>query len=167
MPTEQEGSVFNRQRMIASFFALSLSLMACRSEQVPAAGADSDRASGEAAIRSQVAAYESGFNRRDAASIANLFATDGDFIIYDGPRLIGRDAIRQSIERDFSNLAPTLRVGIKVTNIRFLTPDLAIVETVATFNEGDIRENRGTSVMVRSAGNWLQGALRVFAAQKS
>lgn len=148
--------MFILQRSMVLVLALSM-----------AALLEPDRAGDEAAIRAQVAAYESGVNQRDAAAVADLYTTDGDLIRDDGPRLVGREAIRRSIETTLSASSPTMRININVTNIRFLNPDIAIVETVATFNEGDVRENRGTSVMVRESGKWLTAALRVFAAEKS
>ena len=53
-----------------------------------------------------------------------------------------------------------------MTSIRPLTPESAIVDTVARFNEGAVRDNRGTSVFVRRDGKWLVSALRVFPAQR-
>ena len=87
-------------------------------------------------------------------------------VVYDEPRAIGREAIQSSTQTAMAGWSATMRAGIKVTNIRFVKPDVAIVETVATFNEGDVRENRGTAVMVREAGNWLDASLRVFVAEK-
>ena len=126
-----------------------------------------DRAGDQDGIHRQVAAYEAALNRRDAAAVANLYTTDGDLVIYDQPRLVGRDAIRWFSEADLPSLSATWRVTIAVSDIRFLGTDMAIVETVATFNEGDVKEDRSTSVMVREGGNWLQAALRVFAAPRS
>jgi len=80
--------------------------------------------------------------------------------------MIGRDSIAASANREFNTASQSQRINIVVSNIRFLTPDIAIVETVATFTEGEVRENRGTSVLVREGGTWLQAALRVFAAQR-
>ena len=141
---------------------LPLAALSCR----PGEQGEQDRASDEVAIRALATAYESAVNQRDAAGIADLCTTDGDVIVYDQPRLVGRDAIRQAQEARFAALPATLRISLTVTHIRFLTPDLAIVETVATFNEGDIRENRGTSVVIRKGANWLHAALRVYAAQR-
>jgi len=45
-----------------------------------------------------------------------------------------------------------------------LSPDVAIVETVATFSEGPMQSNRGTLVMVRQGEKWLGAALRVYPA---
>jgi uncharacterized protein (TIGR02246 family) len=127
--------------------------------------ADQDRAADEAAIRAVVAAYETAVNQRDAAAVAGLYTRDADLIIYDGPRLAGREAIRQTLESNYTTLTPTWKINISVNSIRFLAPDKAIVETVATFNEGSIRKDRGTAVMVREGDRWLYAALRVYAAE--
>jgi hypothetical protein len=46
--------------------------------------------------------------------------------------------------------------------MRMLTPDIAIVETSATFSEGSVRSNRGTHIVVRRDGKWFTTALRVY-----
>lgn len=125
------------------------------------------RSSDEAAIREHTAAYESAVNKGDAAAIAALFASDGDFIFFDGPRLTGRVAIQRDTEARFSTRPATMRFTLAVTGIRFVGPEAAIVDTHATFSEGPMQANRGTSVMVRRDGQWLLAALRVFPAQGS
>jgi uncharacterized protein (TIGR02246 family) len=119
----------------------------------------------EASIRANVAAYEAAINKRDGAAVSALFAPDGDYIFFDGPRVVGRDAIKQSNEHGISSWPSTMHFTLEVTDIRFLRPDLAIVETLAHFSEGDMRSNRGTAVVIRRNGKWLIAALRVFPAQ--
>ncbi|HUE84723.1 MAG TPA: SgcJ/EcaC family oxidoreductase [Vicinamibacterales bacterium] len=126
-----------------------------------------DRAADEAAIRAHAAAVERAINGRDAAALVALFTPDGDEINGDGPRLVGRDAIRQAQEARHAERPPTMQFTLEVTGIRFLGPDTAIVETVARFSEGPIRSNRGTWVSVRQSGTWLIAALRVYPAEQS
>jgi len=126
-----------------------------------------DRAADEAAIRAQTVAVENALNNLDgAAALVALFTPDGDEIIGDGPRLVGREAIRQAQEAGQAQRPPTMRITLEVTGIRFLGQDIAIVETSARFNEGPIRANRGTRVMVRQGSKWLIAALRVYPAER-
>ncbi len=116
----------------------------------------------EAAIREHQAAHAAALNRRDAAALAALFTADGDEIIVDGPRAAGREAIRAATQRELASWPSTRRFALEVTGVRMLTPDIAIVETTATFSEGPVSSNRGTSVVVRRDGKWLTAALRVY-----
>ncbi len=124
------------------------------------------RSADEAAIHAQTAAYESAINQRDPAAVAALFAPDGDLVFFDSPRVSGRDAIIQNTKDALATWPATMRFTLSITAIRFLTPDAAIVDTEAHFSEGDMRANRGTSVVVRQKGKWLIAALRVFPAQR-
>ncbi len=126
-----------------------------------------DRAADEAAIRAHAVAVENAINKRDAAALVALFTPDGDEIIGDGPRLVGREAMRQAQEARLAQRSPTMRFTLEVTGIRFLGQDIAIVETTARFSEGPIRANRGTWVSVRHGGKWLIAALRVYPAERS
>ncbi len=126
-----------------------------------------DRAADEAAIRAHAVAVENAINNRDAAALVALFTPDGDEILGDGPRLVGREAIRQAQEARQAQRSPTMRFTLEVTGIRLLGQDIAIVETTARFSEGPIRANRGTWVSVRQGGKWLIAALRVYPAERS
>ena len=117
-----------------------------------------------AAFREQAAAYAAAINNRDAEAIASLYASNGDQVIVDGPRLTGRAAIREVTQKDLAVWPPTRRFTLAVTGARMLTPNIAIVETRATFSDGPVQSNRGTAVMVRHGGKWLIEALRVYPA---
>ncbi len=98
--------------------------------------------------------------------VVATYTLDGDFVFFDGPRVVGREAIRKWTTDDLATMPSTKRITLTVTGIRFLADDIAIAETSARFNEGEARENRGTSVFVRQNGRWLVAALRVYPAQR-
>jgi uncharacterized protein (TIGR02246 family) len=81
-----------------------------------------------------------------------------------GPRVVGRDAIRDAAQPVLAAWPPSLKFTLEVTGVRMLSPNIAIVETLATFSEGPVQSNRGTAVMVRQGGKWLTAALRVYPA---
>jgi len=120
----------------------------------------------EAAIRANVAAYETSWNKRDASGVVATYAPDADVVVFDSPRAAGHEAIRMTLQADFATTPAGTRITLTVTSIRQLGQDVAIVETLAKFNEGAVRENRGTSVFVRLGGRWLVAALRVYGAQR-
>jgi uncharacterized protein (TIGR02246 family) len=124
------------------------------------------RRADEAAIRNTVAAYESAVNQRDTLAIAGLFTRDADFVYFDSPRIVGRDSIAKAQNEAISSLPSTRRFSLEVTNIRYLGSDLALVETLARFSEGEMTSNRGTILMARRDGKWLWMALRVYSAQR-
>jgi uncharacterized protein (TIGR02246 family) len=120
----------------------------------------------EAGIRANVAAFETAWNKRDMGGVAATYAPDGDVVVFDGPRVTGREAIRKMMEAELSTTPASKRISLTVISIRVIGQDVAIADTVARFNEGPVQENRGTSVLVRRGGTWLIAALRVFAAQR-
>ena len=120
----------------------------------------------ETAIRTRISALETAWNKRDAAGIAAMYTTDGDVMMIDAPVMAGRTALQAAAERDMPTQPPTLRINITPISIRFLVPDVAIVNTVARFNEGAVKEDRGTWVLVRRNGKWLIAALRVLPAER-
>jgi uncharacterized protein (TIGR02246 family) len=122
--------------------------------------------SDEAGIRAQVAAAEAAINRRDFAALAALYTSDGDTIIATRPRTSGPDAIRRSAEAAWAAAPSARRLRITVDAIRFLTPDVAIADTIARFSAGEPAEDRGTWVMVRRDGVWRVGAFRVQPAER-
>src|SRR5262245_36907750 len=85
-----------------------------------------ERTADEAAVRSRVTALANAINARDAASYAAMFAADADVIIIDGPRTAGRAAIQATAKSNWA-AAPNERATITPTEIRFVGPDIAIV----------------------------------------
>ena len=120
----------------------------------------------DAAIRGNVAAFEAAVNKRDVAGVVATYTPDGDFVFFDGPRVVGGEAIRKWTTDEFATMPSTKRITLTMAGIRFVGDDIAIAETVARFNEGEVRENRGTSEFVRQNGRWLVAALRVYPAQR-
>jgi uncharacterized protein (TIGR02246 family) len=119
----------------------------------------------ETAIRNRVAEYEAAVNKRDTQAILAVFAPDADLVFFDSPRLVGRDAIAKEHE-GISKWPSTKRFSLAVSSIRFLGSDVALVETLARFSEGEMTSNRGTILMTRRDGKWWWTALRVYPAEK-
>jgi uncharacterized protein (TIGR02246 family) len=123
------------------------------------------RSKDEAGIRSGVAAYEAAVNARDFPALAAVFTPDADLVFFDSPRLVGRDAIRKSHSDGISEWPASRKFSLEVTSIRFLRPELALIETIGRFSQGEMRSNRGTIVAARHDGRWQWAALRVYPAQ--
>ena len=125
-----------------------------------------DHARDEAAIRQRVAAYEAAVNRHDAAGLAALFTPDADFVYFDSPLVVSRDSIGKVTGDGLAEWPASRRFTLETRRVRFLRPDVALVETVAHFSEGEMTSNRGSAVFVRDHGAWSWASLRVYPAQK-
>ena len=120
----------------------------------------------EAGIRDNVAAYVAAVNARDERKIGAVFAPDADAVFFDSPRRVGRDSIAKAHSEALASWPPTRKFSLEVTNIRFLGPDLALIETIGRFSEGDMRSNRGTILVTRRDGHWQWTAVRVYQAER-
>src|SRR5262245_45014930 len=74
----------------------------------------------QAAIRTQIASYAAAVNARDAASVAALYAPDGDMILGDGPRVSGREDIRKAVAADLRTMPAVQRIVLTVVTLRLL-----------------------------------------------
>jgi uncharacterized protein (TIGR02246 family) len=118
----------------------------------------------EAGIRGRVAAYEAAVNARDVRAIAAVFTPDADAVFFDSPRRVGRDAIAKAHSEALGSWPAARKFTLEVSHIRFLGPELALIETLAGFSEGEMRSNRGTILVEQRDGNWQWAALRVYPA---
>ena len=123
---------------------------------------DQDRSADEAAIRALLAANEASTNQRDAAGVAATFAPDGDIWIVGGPWVSGPAEIRRS-EEEFYRTSEFREWRVTINTIRFLSPDVAVVETT-TITTLATSETRGqaTLVVARRDGAWKIAAVRVM-----
>ena len=140
---------------------VTMSLLLSTSAPALAQGLPKD----EAAIHAQVAAYEAAINGRDPHALTALFTPEADFVFFDGPRVVGRELIVARTSSVFAEWPSTMRFTLEVNSVRFLRPDVALVETKAGFSEGEMRSNRGTALLERRGGKWLWTALRVYPAE--
>jgi uncharacterized protein (TIGR02246 family) len=112
----------------------------------------------EAAIRQRLATYAEARTRRDAATEARCYTTDGDFRSSQGPFVSGREAI----EKQLTVNDPSYTFGLTVTKLRMLTPQVAMVDAdVAAGPAGRTAKLLGSYVMVRTGADWLIAAARI------
>ena len=97
------------------------------------------RAADEAALRGVVTAFEAAVNKRDMAAVAALYTTDADAVVGDAPVANGRTAIQAGLHRDWGSSPASRRIHLTVVDIRFLGPDVALVNTRAQFTEGAVK----------------------------
>lgn len=70
------------------------------------------------------------WNNRNAAGFAVLFEEDGNQIGFDGSQVDGRAAIEQHLAEIFTDHVTGRYVG-KIRDVRFLSPDVAILQAIA------------------------------------
>lgn len=84
----------------------------------------------EREVRMLYEALLGSWNRRSARDFAALFAHDGRAVGYDGSAHAGRAAIESDLGRIFAAHATPAYVGL-VRDVRFLGPDVALLDAVA------------------------------------
>lgn len=127
------------------------------------ASAGSSNATDEKAIREIETRWESAWNHHDVAGMAATYAPDADAINLAGEWFQGRDAFQKSLEELHSGKTQGSVWRTERTEIKFLTPEIAIVHVYAN-SHGDRNPNGSvmaprrvilTRVDVKRAGTWL------------
>jgi uncharacterized protein (TIGR02246 family) len=112
----------------------------------------------ETAIRQRLAAYATARTARDAHAEALCYTEDGDFRSSAGPFVTGR----AKIEQQLTVATPNYRFELDVVSVRFLDPQVAVVETnLRTGVATPLAQLVGTYVLVKQHGDWLISAARI------
>jgi uncharacterized protein (TIGR02246 family) len=83
----------------------------------------------EKQIRSIYQGLLDSWNRRSAEDMAALFAGEGYIVGFDGSLINGQEEIREHLRPIFAN-HPTAAYVTKVKSVRFLTPEVAVLNAV-------------------------------------
>ena len=119
----------------------------------------------EAAIRKVVKQVEDGWNAHDGKPFADPFATDADYVVVNGARIKGREAIEKGHTAIFTTFYKESHIVSTVRSIRFLRPDVAIVhlEWNLEFRAGgETRKSHAmnTMVMTKDGDKWSIAAFQ-------
>lgn len=134
---------------------------------LPARVAGQQASADEQAVRQAIEATGAALNARDYDGAAAVFADDGDLILPRSRRVVGRAAIRAFWQERWSGAPADRRIALTVQSLRFLNPDVAVVDCTAEFTVGEPTRDRATYVLVRLGGAWQVAALRVMEAEAS
>jgi uncharacterized protein (TIGR02246 family) len=120
----------------------------------------------EAAVRKVIQDQVTAWNRGDADAYSKNFAADGTFTNLSGMFFTGREAFRQRHEQIFKTVYRGTTKHEDIVSIRFVRPDVAIVETLQTVTgfqallpgttadaKGRLR-TRLLQVLVKDGGDW-------------
>ena len=119
-----------------------------------------DRRADVDAIRSLIGRQVDGWDAGDPEAYAGVFTADADYVTFLGSRHKGRQEIAASYAPLFARLLKGSHLDIEITQLRFLTPDVALVQATAAVCKGSRRRNTriNTSVAIRTEGRWLLAA---------
>jgi uncharacterized protein (TIGR02246 family) len=116
---------------------------------------------GEQAVRKAAAAYIEAMNKGDLDGVMAHWAQDADYIDEAGKTTRGPAALKALFKTMQANLKG-LKIGGKIYSIKFLRPDVAIVDgsLETTSAEGTKDSNRYAIVWVKSGDKWLISSAR-------
>jgi uncharacterized protein (TIGR02246 family) len=121
-----------------------------------------DRLIDEDAIRKLVDRQMQAWAAGDPEAYASVFTSDADYVTFLGSHYQGRTAIAASYVPLFKKLLKGSRLDIEITQLRFLTPDVALILADAAVHRARRRNRRAarvnTSIAVRHDGRWQLAA---------
>ena len=122
-----------------------------------------DRHTDEHAIRELLDRQVMGWAAGDPEAYAAVFTADADYVTFLGSHHKGRDAIAASYAPLFKKLLKGSRLDTEITQLRFLTPDVALIQAKAAVVKRARRRHRhntrvNTSIAVRTDAGWLLAA---------
>jgi uncharacterized protein (TIGR02246 family) len=118
------------------------------------------RSADEAAVRDLYRELMDGWNRGSGEAFAAAFTEDGDLVAFDGTHFEGRGEIAPFHQQLFDKWLKGSRLVGKVKDVRFLSPDVALMHAVGTTvmrgqsEPSPERDSIQTLVAVRQDGEW-------------
>jgi uncharacterized protein (TIGR02246 family) len=139
------------------------------SPRKPPVGADNSEFSSavnradEMAIRALIDRQVKAWDAGDSGSYASVFTPDADYVTFLGGRHKGRDAIANAYVPLFEKLLRGSRLRAQITQLRYLAPDVALIQAHAAVTKRARHPNpRGervnTSIAVRTDDGWRLAA---------
>jgi uncharacterized protein (TIGR02246 family) len=131
------------------------------------------KASDGAAIRQLFQNMITSWNKGDGEAYAAQFTEDSDYIAFDGTHFKGRKANAENHQKLFDSfLKGSTLEGQRVTDLRFLTPDVALLHMMGTVKlkwqkkPAPGRFSIQTMVAVKQNGEWKFAAFHNSRIQK-
>ncbi len=127
---------------------------------------ESRRARDEAIIRSLEAAYDAAWTAGEHDAMLAVYTDDAVAIDPAGVRLEGRQALRQWLSTFLKGIARGTSRRTAIQAIRFITPDVAVLDGEAAIARADGAEPRFdmthqfSAVLIRRGHGWLIAHVR-------
>ncbi|MGE0609553.1 MAG: SgcJ/EcaC family oxidoreductase [Pirellulales bacterium] len=102
-------------------------------------------------------AYRDAFNKHDAAAMAELWSPNGVYVDREtGERMTGSKAIADDLAATFK-ARPGLQLSAHASQIRFIKPDVVVVEgnAVSSAPDEEPGEMNFSAILVNQEGKWL------------
>jgi uncharacterized protein (TIGR02246 family) len=115
--------------------------------------------SNDKAVRDLYHQLLDGWNRHSADNFADCYTEDGSSVGFDGSQMNGRAEIQSTLAQIFADHVTAAYIG-KVHEVRFLTPDVAMLRAVVSMippGKSDINPERNaiqSLVAVKENGQW-------------
>ncbi len=124
------------------------------------------KAADEAAIRDLFRELRDDWDRGNGESYGSRFTEDGNYVVFDGTHLKGREEIGSSHQQLFDTWLKGSRLLAQIENLRFLSPEVALLlATGAALQAGQTEPSPEavsiqTMVAVKREGVWLFAAFQ-------
>ncbi|HEX5736030.1 MAG TPA: SgcJ/EcaC family oxidoreductase [Blastocatellia bacterium] len=143
-------------RRIIALLAVMVSILGA---SYPTAAQQSPRAEDEAAIRAIVTRLRDAWNAGDSKAWGVLFAEDADYVIINGMRIKGREAIDSGHKQIFDTIYKGSVLAASTQSVRFIRDDVAVAHTewhLKYRRDNAPREHKAmcTMVMTKQNGQW-------------
>lgn len=126
-----------------------------------AGGQSTPATNDEAGLRKAAEAYATALQAGDLNGILAFWSQDADFVNEDGQTIKGRDAIGNLYKDSLADLKSG-KVSSKINSLRFLTPDVAVMDgnIDVTAKDGSVDNNHFSAVWTRAGGKWTIASAR-------
>jgi uncharacterized protein (TIGR02246 family) len=119
----------------------------------------SNSSADEARVRQVVQQIQEGWNAHDGKGFAAPFAADADYVVVNGMKLKGREAIEKGHTEIFATIYKDSHNVGAVKSVRFLRPDVAVVHVewnleFRTGGETAKAHAISTMVMTKEGDKW-------------
>jgi uncharacterized protein (TIGR02246 family) len=122
-----------------------------------------------ASIKQVMADLDVAYDKRDAAAYIEFFLEDADFLWTTGVLSKDRNEIRQQVTNTFTFIPPGYKHVTISQRIRFVKPDIALVDgTVMFVREGALEKEKPfwdalfTGLYKKEKGQWRASAIRLM-----
>jgi uncharacterized protein (TIGR02246 family) len=113
------------------------------------------------AIKDAAASYSAAFEKGDVDRVLSYWSPDAEYIDETGKRMQGREAIGDHIRQSRKHL-DGYKLKLEGTGLRFVTPDVVMVDGKATLvsPEGKEAVTPFVALWVKTGGKWLVRSVR-------
>ncbi len=101
--------------------------------------------------------FADAWNRRDAAALARMYTSDARRVL-GRDEYNGRTAIKQRFEVVFASIPESAKITASVESIRFLAPDMAVLQSSYAISGLQLGSQVGRAlvVLLKEDGRWLR-----------